>query len=149
MNRSTPGLPVPHQLLQFTQTHIHRVGDAIQPTHPLSSPSSPTPNPSQHQGFFPVSQLFSWGGQSTGVSASAYSFQRNPRVDLLQNGLVGSPCSPRDYYLYFAFVFTNEILPFIILIFSCGLFFFIYRSPFNISYKADLWCWALSAFAGL
>ena len=44
---------------------------------------------------FPVSQLFAWGGQSTGVSASA-SFQRNPRADLLQNGLVGSPCSPRD-----------------------------------------------------
>ena len=47
---------------------------------------------------FPMSQLFAWGGQSTGVSALAsyHSFQRNPRVDLLQNGLVGSPCSPRD-----------------------------------------------------
>ena len=46
MNPSTPGLPVHHQLLEFTQTHIHRVGDAIQPSHPLSSPSSPAPNPS-------------------------------------------------------------------------------------------------------
>ena len=45
MNRSTPGLPVHHQLLEFTQTHVHRVGDAIQPSHPLSSPS-PAPNPS-------------------------------------------------------------------------------------------------------
>ena len=45
---------------------------------------------------FPMSQLFAWGGQSTGVSALALFFQRNPRVDLLQNGLVGSPCSPRD-----------------------------------------------------
>ena len=48
MNRSMPGLPVHHQLLEFTQTHFHRVGDAIQPSHPLSSPSPPAPNPSQH-----------------------------------------------------------------------------------------------------
>ena len=51
MNRSTPGLPVHHQLPEFTQTHVHRVGDAIQPSHPLSSPSPPAPNRS-------VSQLF-------------------------------------------------------------------------------------------
>ena len=51
MNRSTPGLPVHHQLPEFTQTHVRRVGDAIQPSHPLSSPSSPAPNPSQHQSF--------------------------------------------------------------------------------------------------
>ena len=52
MNCSTPGLPVHHQLPGFTQTHIHRVGDAIQPSHPLSSPSPPAPNPSQHQSIF-------------------------------------------------------------------------------------------------
>ena len=52
MNRSTPGLPVHHQLPEFTQTHIHRVSDAIQPSHPLSSPSPPAPNPSQHQSLF-------------------------------------------------------------------------------------------------
>ena len=52
MNCSTPGLPVHHQLLEFTQTHAHRVGDAIQPSHPLSSPSPPAPNPSLHQGLF-------------------------------------------------------------------------------------------------
>ena len=51
MNRSTPGLPVHHQLPEFTQTHVHRVRDAIQPSHPLSSPS-PAPNPSQHQSLF-------------------------------------------------------------------------------------------------
>ena len=51
MNPSTPGLPVHHQLPEFTQTHVHRVSDAIQPSHPLSSPS-PAPNPSQHQGLF-------------------------------------------------------------------------------------------------
>ena len=58
MNRSTPGLPVHHQLPEFTQTHFHRVSDAIQPSHPLSSPSPPAPNPSQHQ-TFPMIQLFS------------------------------------------------------------------------------------------
>ena len=52
MNQSMPGLPVHHQLLETTQTHVHRVGDAIQPSHPLSSPSPPAPNPSQHQGLF-------------------------------------------------------------------------------------------------
>ena len=52
MNRSTPGLPVHHQLPQFTQTHVHRVSDAIQPYHPLSSPFPPAPNPSQHQSLF-------------------------------------------------------------------------------------------------
>ena len=52
MNHSTPGLPVHHQLPEFTQTHVHRVGDAIQPSHPRSSPSSPAPNPSQHQSLF-------------------------------------------------------------------------------------------------
>ena len=52
MNHSTPGLPVHHQLLEFTQTHAHRVRDAIQPSHPRSSPSPPAPNPSQHQGLF-------------------------------------------------------------------------------------------------
>ena len=52
MNRSTPGLPVHHQLPEFTQTHVHRVGDATLPSHPLSSPSPPAPNPSQHQGLF-------------------------------------------------------------------------------------------------
>ena len=52
MNHSTPGLPVHHQLPEFTQTHVHQAGDAIQPSHPLSSPSPPALNPSQHQGLF-------------------------------------------------------------------------------------------------
>ena len=62
MNRSTPGLPVHHQLPELTQTHVHRVGDTIQPSHPLSSPSPPAPNPSQHQG------LFQWINSSHGVA---------------------------------------------------------------------------------
>ena len=52
MNHSTPGLPVYHQLPEFTQTHVHRGSDAIQPSHPLSSPSPLAPNPSQHQSLF-------------------------------------------------------------------------------------------------
>ena len=52
MNCSMPGLPVHHQLPEFTQTHVHRVGDATQPSHPLSSPSPPAPKPSQHQSLF-------------------------------------------------------------------------------------------------
>ena len=52
VNRSTPGLPVHHHLLEFTQTHVHQVGDAIQPSHPLSFPSPPSLNPSQHQSLF-------------------------------------------------------------------------------------------------
>ena len=52
MDCSTPGLPVHHQLPEFTQTHVHRVSDAIQLSHPLSSPSPPAPNPSQHQSLF-------------------------------------------------------------------------------------------------
>ena len=69
MNRSTPGLPVHHQLPEFIQTHVHRVSDAIQPSHPLSSPSPPAFN--LQSGSFPVSQLFASGGQNIGVSASA------------------------------------------------------------------------------
>ena len=71
MECSMPGLPVHHQLPEFTQTNAHWIGDAIQSSHPLSSPSPPTFNLSQHQSLFPVSQLFTSGGQSIGTSASA------------------------------------------------------------------------------
>ena len=68
---STPGFPVHHQTLELAQTHVHWVSDAIQPSHPLSFPSSPAFSLSQHQGLFPVSWLFISGGQSIGASASA------------------------------------------------------------------------------
>ena len=72
MKCNTPGLPVHQQLQEFTQTHVHQVGDAIHPSHPLSSPSPPAPNPSQHQSLFQWVSMshFTWGGQSIGVSAS-------------------------------------------------------------------------------
>ena len=59
-----------------TQAHIHQVSDAIQPSHPLSSPSPAAPNPSQHQSLF-QSQLFTWGSQSIGVSAPASVLPKN------------------------------------------------------------------------
>ena len=70
MNCSTPGLPVHHHLPEFTQTHVHRASDAIKPSHLLSSPSPPAPNPSQHQSLFQWVNS-AWGGQSTRVPALA------------------------------------------------------------------------------
>ena len=71
MNHSTPGLPVDHQLLEVTQTHVHWVGDAIQPSHPLSSPSPPAFNLSQNQGLFKWVSFLHQVAKSIGVSASA------------------------------------------------------------------------------
>ena len=96
MNRSTPGLPVHHQLPEFTQTHVQRVSDAIQPSHSLSSPSPLAPNPSQHQSLFQWVNSWHEVAKVLEFQLQHHSFQRNPRADLLQNGLVGSPCSPRD-----------------------------------------------------
>ena len=96
MNHSTPGLPVYQQLPEFTQTHVHRVSDAIQPSYSLLFPSPPALNLSQHQG------LFKWVSSSHRLAKvlefqlQHQSFQWTPRTDFLQDGLVGSPCSPRD-----------------------------------------------------
>ena len=95
MNRSTPGLPVHHQLPECTQTRVHPVSDAIQPSHPLPSPSPPAPNPSQHQSLFQWVNSLHEVAKVLEFQLYHYCFQRNPRADLLQNGLVGSPCSPR------------------------------------------------------
>ena len=96
MNCSMPGLPVHHQLLEYTQTHTYWVGGTIQPSHPLLSPSPPAPNPSQHQG------LFQWVNSShevakvSGFQLQHQSFQWIFRTDFLKDGLIGYPCSPRD-----------------------------------------------------
>ena len=71
MNCSTPGLPVHHQLPEFTQTHVHRVSDAIQPSISSSVVPFSCPQSLPASESFPMSQLFAWGGQSTGISASA------------------------------------------------------------------------------
>ena len=96
MNHSTPGLTVHHQLLEFTQTHVHRVRGVIQPSHPLSSPSPPAPNPSQHRSLFQRVNSLHEVAKVLEFQLQPHSFQRNPRADLLQNGLVGSPCMLRD-----------------------------------------------------
>ena len=97
---ATPWIAARQASLSITNSwslpHAHQVGDAIQPSHPLSSPSLPAPNPSQHQG------LFQWVNSSHEVAKvlefqlQHQFFQWTPRTDLLQDGLVGSPCSPRD-----------------------------------------------------
>ena len=93
MNRSTPGLPVHHQLPESTQIHVHQVGDAVQPSHPLSSPSPPAPSSTQHQGLFQwVNLSHEW------PKYWSFSFSISPSKEhpVLQHGLVGSPCSPGD-----------------------------------------------------
>ena len=83
INCSTPGLPVHHQLPEFTQTHAQQVGDAIQPSHPLSSPSPPVPNPSQHQGLFQWVNSLHEVVKVLEFQLQHQSFQRTPRTDLL------------------------------------------------------------------
>ena len=97
MNHSTPDLPVYHQLPEFTQTQSQWCHPAISSS---VVPFSSCPHSLLASESLPMSQLFAWGGQSTAELSkklpSKKSFQRNPRADLLQNGLAGSPCSPRD-----------------------------------------------------
>ena len=102
MNHSTPGFPVYHQLPEFTQTRVHRVSDAIQPSHPRASPSLPAPNQGlfSASGSFSMSQLVAWEGQSIGVSASASVLPMNTQdwslgwtgsISLQSKGLKSSP----------------------------------------------------------
>ena len=96
MDCSTPGFPVHHQLSELTQPYIYWVSDAIQPSHPLLSPSPPTFNLSQHQGHF---QWVSSSHQVAKVLAFQHqhqSFQWIFRTDFLQDWLAASPCSPRN-----------------------------------------------------
>ena len=88
--------PCPSPLSEFTQSHVHQVGDAIQPSHPLSSPFPPSPNPSQQKSLFQSVNSSHEVAKVLEFQLQHHSFQRTPRTDLLQNGLVGSPCSPMD-----------------------------------------------------
>ena len=91
------GFPVHHQLLEFTQTHIHWVDDAIQPSHPLSSPSPPTLNHSQHQGLFKWVSSPHQMAKVLECQLQHQSFQWIFRAVFLLDGLVASPCCPRDF----------------------------------------------------
>ena len=92
----TPGLPVHHQLPEFTQTHVRWVGDANQPSHPLSSPPPPALNLSQHQGVFQWVSTLHQVAKVLEFQLQYQSLQWIFRTDFLQDGLVGCPCSPRD-----------------------------------------------------
>ena len=94
MNRSTPGLPVHHQLLEFNQTHVHQVSDAIQPSHPLSSPCPPAPIPPSIRVFSNESTLRMWWPKYWSFSFSIIPSKEIP--GLISFRVVGSPCSPRD-----------------------------------------------------
>ena len=96
MECSRPGLPVHHQLLEYAQTHVHCIGDAIQPSHPLSSLSPPAFNLSQHQDLFQWVTSFHQMAKVLEFQLQHQSFQWTFRTDFLWDGLVGSPCSPRD-----------------------------------------------------
>ena len=96
INSSTPGLPVHHQLLESTQTHVHQVDDAIQLSQLLLSPSPPAFNLPQHQGLFQWVSSLHQVAKVLEFQLQHQSFQWIPRTDLLQDGLAGYPCSPRD-----------------------------------------------------
>ena len=89
---ATPGLPVHHQLLEYTQTYVHWVGDAIQPSHPLSSPSPPLFNLSQNQGLFHWVSSLHQMAKGLELQLQHQSFQWIFRTDFLYDGMVGSPC---------------------------------------------------------
>ena len=95
MNRSTPGLSVHYHLPEFTQTHVHRVSDAIQPSHPLSSPLLLLPSPPSIRIFSNESTLHMRWPKYWSFSFTIV-LSKKSQADLIQNGLVGSPCSPRD-----------------------------------------------------
>ena len=96
MSRSMLGFRVHHQLLELAETHVHLVGNAIQPSYTLSSPSPPTFNISQHQGLFQWVSPSQQGANTLEFQLQHQSFQWIFRTDFLQDGLVGSPCSPKD-----------------------------------------------------
>ena len=93
---STPGLPVLHYFPEFAQTHVHWVGDTMQPSRPMSPLSSPPLNFSQHQGLYQWVGSSHWAAKVLELQLQPQSFQWIFRVDFLEDWLVSSPCSPRD-----------------------------------------------------
>ena len=130
MNHSTPGLPVHHQLPEFTQTHVHQVGAAIQQSPPLSSLSLPALNLSQHQGLLKWVSSLHQVAKILEFQHQHQSFQWTTRTDILEDKLVGSPPSPRN---------SQESSPtpqFKTSILLCSVFFIVQHShPYMINGK--------------
>ena len=122
MNRSTPGLPDHHQLLEFTQTHVHRVGDAIQSSHPLSSSSPLAPNPSQHQNLF----------QRVSSSHEVSQFCEKYRWQLDRDCLESVDCFGQ--YTHFHYIDSSDPLTWYILPSICVIFDFFHQC-FTVFYK--------------
>ena len=122
MNRSMPGLPVHHQLPESTQTHVHYDNGAIQPSHLLSSPSPPSLNLSQHQGLFKWVSPLHQVAKVLEFQLQHQSLQWTFRTNLLQDGLVGSPFSPRDSQE------SSPTLKIKALILQCSAFFIVQLS---------------------
>ena len=101
VNHSMPGLPVHQQVPEFIQIHVHWVSDGIQPSRPLSSPSPPALNLSQHQGLFQWVSSWHQVAKVLKFQLQHQFFQWTPRTDLLYNGLVLSPCSPKTPWFLF------------------------------------------------
>ena len=114
MNRSMPGLPVHHHLPEFTQTHVHQARDAIQPSHPRSSPSPPAPNPSQHQ------SLFQWVNSSHEVAKVLVSlvFLRSSVFPILLFSSISMHCSLRKAFLSLLAILWNSAFRWVYLSFS-------------------------------
>ena len=127
---STPGILVHHQLLEPTQTHIHHVGDAIQRSHSLLSPSPPAFNLFQHQGLFQLVSSLYQVAKVLEFQLQPQSFQWKFRTDFLSDELVWSPCSPRDSQESFSTPQFKSISS------SCSAFFIVQLSdPYKTTGK--------------
>ena len=136
MDCSTPGFPDHHQLLELTQTHFHWVSDAIQPSHPLSSPSPPAFNLSQHQGLFKSVISLHQVAKVLEFQLQHQSFQWIFRIGFLQDGLVGSPCCPRDSQESFP---TSQFKSINSLVLNCH-----YRP--TLTFIHDYWKWWVNTY---
>ena len=123
MNRSTPGLPVHHQLPEFTQTHVHRVSDAIQASHPLSSPCCPAPNPSQHQSLFQlVKSLHIWWPKYWSFSFSIIPSKEIPGLIFRMDWL--DLLAEKEKQWFFKIYIYKYIICISLFLLQFGLFFF-------------------------
>ena len=137
MNRSTPGLPVHHQLLEFTQTHVHWVSDAIQPSHPLSSPSPPAPSPFQHQGLFQWVNSLHQVAKVLEFQLQHQSFQWTPRTGVI---LICWRIKSNLALSCFIFFLVDYLFIYLWLCWVCGLCCFEGFPLVAASGGASLWC---------